>query len=120
LRLSRQGPTTTIVTTTSESIFATGQIDLTMQCPTNGGLNCNFIYLSGVLTGVSAGSHTVAIGWKSTSPNHAAWMSQSLVSTAAILLGSLSARRSGVMLPLVRMANNVLAIWPKTFDPGPE
>jgi hypothetical protein len=43
--------------------------------------------LFGLAEDVPAGTHTVTVGWKSSSPNKAVWFSQSRYRTAALLVG---------------------------------
>jgi hypothetical protein len=108
------GATSDFTTPTSGDVLAFGQLRLQMSCAA--GFNCNFtagLYLDGapvpdsgrfetvpqgttqtydldlfgLAEDVPAGTHTVTVGWKSSSPNKAVWASQSRYRTAALLVG---------------------------------
>jgi hypothetical protein len=109
---------TTIVTTVAGNVLVFGQETLIVKCPNlatascsfsaglyfdgnpvpDSGLNTNLAIaeqltfkpdLFGLVKNVAAGTHTVTVGWKSSSaaPNHATAFAQSDQRSAAILVG---------------------------------
>jgi hypothetical protein len=106
---------TSLVTPSAGSVFAFGQLTLGMNCP-SGTFNCSFVAglyidgtpipdsgqsrtvpvgttqlydfdLFGVARDVPAGTHTITVGWKATSPNPAVWASQSAFRSGGIFAG---------------------------------
>jgi hypothetical protein len=107
--------TTSITTPTAGDVLTFGQLRLGMNCPA-GAFNCSFMAglyidgdpvagsafsatvtqgttefydldLFGLADNVPPGPHTIKVGWKSTTVNHASWSSAGGTRGAALLVG---------------------------------